>query len=414
MVRRSAFDSILREMREIRYRLDDIEQSISRWKPKPVEISESELLSLPDHLRKTYIAVVSKGECTATEASNLTGRCRAIESNYLNQLAREGWIVKQRSLKEIHFLVGVNKKTKPNNDPLKREPVGVSKGLQAKQKCENGETAPCRMNVECLSSDYDGTISPLDASRSESHVPLDTRVMLREISRLQPISIISMKDLSFVMPRTPFAHAWSGMGGLEMQIGRRVLRRESLESRLPSVALAISHARSQLTGAGVEIEEKNDSEGRTVAFCVDYRRAKNMQAARSDAEQVANYCKALGLGVFRCGNQPFYDVYPFAPDKGQALKKTLDELGVKKGVLYMGDSEMDNSAFNVSSLSLGVVHDETPLDALDCDYFVKFENVTHFLRALIKNDLQFRSDFPMIKTNPNRTKRNSDTDNREN
>jgi hypothetical protein len=80
---------------------------------------------------------------------------------------------------------------------------------------------------------------------------------------------------------------------------------------------------------------------------------------------------------------------------------------VKKGVLYLGDSEMDNSAFNVSSLSLGVVHDETPLDALDCDYCVKFENVPHFLRALIKNDLQFRSDFPMIKTNPNRTKRKS-------
>jgi len=409
MVRRSAFDSILREMREIRYRLDDIEQSISRWKPKPVEVSESELLLLPDHLRKTYLAVVSKGECSATGASNLTGRCRAVESNYLNQLARSGWIVKQRSLKEIHFLVlknGVNKKIKPNNDP---KPVGPSKGLQAKQKNENGETAHRRMKVECLSSDYDGTISPIDASRSESHVPLDTRVMLREISRLMPMSIISMKDLSFIMPRTPFAHAWSAMGGLEMQIGRRILKRESLESRLPSVSLAISHARSQITAAGVEIEEKNDSEGRTVAFCVDYRRAKNMQAARSDAEQVANYCKALGLGVFRYGNQPFYDVYPFAPDKGQALKKTLDELGVKKGVLYLGDSEMDNSAFNISSLSLGVVHDETPLDALDCDYFIKFENVPHFLRTLIKNGLQFRSDFPMIKTNPNRTKRKSDT-----
>ena len=413
MVRRSAFDNILREMREIRYRLDDIEQSISRWKPRPVEISESELLLLPDHLRKTYITVASKGECNATEASNLTGRCRAVESNYLNQLAREGWIVKQRSLKEIHFIVGVNKKTKPNNDPLKHEPVGTSKGLQPKQKNENGKTTHCMMNVECLSSDYDGTISPIDASRSESHVPLDTRVMLREISRLLPMCIISMKDLSFIMPRTPFAHAWSALGGLEMQIGRRILKRESIESRLPSVSLAISHARSQITAAGVEIEEKNDSEGRTVAFCVDYRRAKNMQAARSDAERVANYCKALGLGVFRYGNQPFYDVYPFSPDKGQALKKTLHELGVKKGVLYMGDSEMDNSAFNVSSLSLGVVHDETHLDALDCDYFVKFENVPHFLRTLVKNNLQFRSDFPMIKTNPNRTKRKPDTHNRE-
>jgi hypothetical protein len=60
------------------------------------------------------------------------------------------------------------------------------------------------------------------------------------------------------------------------------------------------------------------------------------------------------------------------------------------------------------------VNDETPLDALDCDYFVKFENVPHFLRTLIKNGLQFSSDFPMIKTNPNRTKRKSGTHDREN
>jgi hypothetical protein len=79
----------------------------------------------------------------------------------------------------------------------------------------------------------------------------------------------------------------------------------------------------------------------------------------------------------------------------------------------LGDSEVDNSAFNVSSLSLGVVHDETPLDALDCEYFVKFENVPHFLRTLIKNDFQFRSDFPMIRINPNRTKRKSGTQDHE-
>ncbi len=413
MVRRSAFDSILREVREIRYRLDEIEQSFSRWEPKSVEISETELLLLPDHLRKTYITVASKGECNATEAANLTGRCRAVESNYLNQLAREGWIMKQRSFKEIHFMVGVNKKTKPNNSPLMHEHVRVSSRLQAKQKNENCKTPRCGIKVDCLSSDYDGTLSPIDASRSESHVPLDTRVMLREISRLLPTCIITMKDLSFIMPRTPFAHAWSGIGGLEMQIGRRVLKRESLESRLSSVSLAINHARSH-TVAGVEIEEKNNAEGQTVAFCVDYRRAKNTQAARSNAEKVANYCESQGLGVFKYGNRPFYDVYPFAPDKGQALKKTLDELGVKKNVLYMGDSEMDNAAFNVSSLSLGVVNDETPLEVLDCDYFVKFEDVSHFLKALIRNDLQFRSDFPMIEKNPNRARRKSNSPNREN
>jgi trehalose-phosphatase len=397
-------------MHEIRYRLDDIERSISKWKPEPVEISESELLLLPDHLRKTYMAVASKGNCSATEVSNLTGRCRAVESNYLNQLVRTGLLMKQRSSKEILFLVSnheENKNGKLSKNLVKHEPSMIS------QMNKNARLVHQKMRIDCFSSDFDGTISPIDALRRESHVPLDTRVMLREISRHLPMSIITMKDLSFVVPRTPFAHAWSAMGGLEMQVGRRILTRENLESKMTSVASAISYARSQVTVPGVEIEEKNDAEGRTVAFCVDYRQAKNLQATVAETEQVANYCKSIGLEVFRYGNQPFYDVYPCDPDKGQALKGTLEELKVKKGVLYLGDSEMDNSAFNISDLSLGVVHDETPVEALDCDYFVTFENVPLFLRALIQNNLEFSSDFPMIKKNQNKTKKEVNTRNLE-
>jgi len=102
-VRRSAFDRILQELQQIRYRLDDIEAALSRWSPRPLEISESELLLLPDHLRKTYVIVLSRGECGAREASNLTGRCRAMESNYLNQLVRMGWLTKHRDSKTTLF-----------------------------------------------------------------------------------------------------------------------------------------------------------------------------------------------------------------------------------------------------------------------------------------------------------------------
>ncbi len=93
----------MQEMMQIRYRLDDIEAALSKWDPRPLEISESELLSLPDHLRKTYVTVISKGECDATEVANRTGRCRAMESNYLNQLVRMGWLSKYRDSKTTRF-----------------------------------------------------------------------------------------------------------------------------------------------------------------------------------------------------------------------------------------------------------------------------------------------------------------------
>ena len=268
------------------------------------------------------------------------------------------------------------------------------------------EAEPRRISIDFLSSDYDGTLSPLNASRAESRVPLETRVMLVQIGRFLPISIFTMKDLSFVMPRTPFARAWSAIGGLEMRIGKRVLKRECLERALSNVSLAIEYAKSQTDGE-LEVEEKQDSEGRTIAFCVDWRRSKDSKKAKQEAERIATYCEASKLRVIKYESQPFYDVYPVAPDKGRALQDMLDELAVKnRGVLYLGDSEMDNSAFRVSSVSVGVVHDETPIKILDCDYLVKFECVPDFLNTLLANDLVFSSDLSMISPNQSKVKRN--------
>jgi len=102
-VRRSVLDRIFKEMLNIRYRLDDLEKNFAAWSPQPLEVADSELLQLPDHLRRTYLTVASRGECDATVVSNLTGRCRAVESNYLNQLARLGWLSRRRISKTINF-----------------------------------------------------------------------------------------------------------------------------------------------------------------------------------------------------------------------------------------------------------------------------------------------------------------------
>jgi hypothetical protein len=103
MVRRLILDQIFKEMMNVRQRLDNIENNFSSWNPQPVQVPESSLIKLPDHLRKTYVVVATKGECDAVQVSNHTGRCRAIESNYLNQLLRMGWLNKRRISKAVHF-----------------------------------------------------------------------------------------------------------------------------------------------------------------------------------------------------------------------------------------------------------------------------------------------------------------------
>jgi hypothetical protein len=51
----------------------------------------------------------------------------------------------------------------------------------------------------------------------------------------------------------------------------------------------------------------------------------------------------------------------------------------------MGDSGVDNAAFEVADVAVGVLHEETPPN-LFCDFFVKFEDVAAFLRELLENN----------------------------
>jgi uncharacterized membrane protein len=96
-------DTLFQEIRQIHNRLDDIDQRLSNWKPTPIMVPDSKLLSLPDHLRRTYLVVASKGECSAAQVSTSTGISRADESLYLNHLVRMGWLRKHREGRTVVF-----------------------------------------------------------------------------------------------------------------------------------------------------------------------------------------------------------------------------------------------------------------------------------------------------------------------
>lgn len=54
---------------------------------------------------------------------------------------------------------------------------------------------------------------------------------------------------------------------------------------------------------------------------------------------------------------------------------------------------VDNAAVDKADISVGAIHEETP-DNLIWDYFVKFEDVTAFLRGLLKNNFRFNLRLP--------------------
>jgi len=248
--------------------------------------------------------------------------------------------------------------------------------------------------VQALFLDYDGTISPINVPRSESMVPPENMAVLNQISRQIPVAVITTKDLWFVIKRTPFAHAWSGLGGLEMKIGDMVTRASCLRNMAPYLTTALKYAKS-LSGNDLIIEEKRDSGGAAVAFSVDWRQAENRCSAKERALKIISYCETLPVVTVKYEGQPFFDVFPCPVSKDKALLKLKQKLGLRNGILYMGDSTVDNAAFEVANIAVGVIHEETP-DNLVCDYFVKFEDVAAFLQGLLKNSFCFSPKLPMI------------------
>ncbi len=63
------------------------------------------LLSMPDHLRKTAMAICRCGRATAEEIAGQTSRARAVESAYLNQLVIMGYLKKERKGRKAYFYV---------------------------------------------------------------------------------------------------------------------------------------------------------------------------------------------------------------------------------------------------------------------------------------------------------------------
>ena len=71
----------------------------------PEALDVMTLLSLPDHLRKTAVALCRLETATADEVAGQTKRARAVESGYLNQLVVMGYMKKERKGRKAYFFV---------------------------------------------------------------------------------------------------------------------------------------------------------------------------------------------------------------------------------------------------------------------------------------------------------------------
>jgi len=102
---RSYLEQIISLQKEMLQRLDRGGKSPEELDNGGSGLSVAILLKLPDHLRKTMVALSKLIEGRADEVASITGRARAIESGYLNQLVRLGYVKKIRKKHQIYFTI---------------------------------------------------------------------------------------------------------------------------------------------------------------------------------------------------------------------------------------------------------------------------------------------------------------------
>ena len=109
--------SLEETLKRIEKKLEKIETEIMQMRLHLLAgntIETPSLIELPDHLRKTAMGLLKIKEGTARDVSRSTKRARAVESGYLNQLERQGFVTSFRRGRSKVFSIGSDQEIKEN------------------------------------------------------------------------------------------------------------------------------------------------------------------------------------------------------------------------------------------------------------------------------------------------------------
>lgn len=257
-----------------------------------------------------------------------------------------------------------------------------------------------RLKVGAIFSDYDGTLSFFDADRDGALIPLPLYKTMRRISKIVPFCVISTKTVGYLEQKMDFCSAIAGISGLEYKINDRINGMKIPAYKKKLLDLMFKYALSTTNNMNeIILEEKRTAVNELLGFTVDWRLSTNWDHYKNAMRPLLQKATKEGLAVITYRDHPFFDVYVIKPDKGKALQKLKRELKIKDKILYLGDSENDNPAFEKSDISIGITRKEVkPL--LKCEYLLHYKKLNLFLKRLVQNKMVFDPVLLQLNRNP--------------
>lgn len=291
------------------------------------------------------------------------------------------------------------------------------------------------MKISAIVSDYDGTLCPTTSIYSNNHIPQDLHNILLDISKHIPVCIITSKEFSFIEPNIDFAKIVSCLMGVETFIfsqkddkqdsgnlqeqnqiyfrsNSNIIRKNGIikyfikqNDKIVKNSILLEKLASLISENfnGIKIFKKYTYREKQLAgFSIDYRHLLNWENFKSLIEprildKITEYQK---IHTARTDNfyiqsyltHPFLDIYSIYHNKGEILSDICSLLRLNnKKILYLGDSENDNSAFKGADLSINIKSDQRIDTKLDSNYTLDFNELGNFLIKLQNENFNFNS-----------------------
>jgi HAD superfamily hydrolase (TIGR01484 family) len=292
------------------------------------------------------------------------------------------------------------------------------------------------MKISAIVSDYDGTLCPTTSIYSNNHIPQDLYNILLDISKHIPVCIITSKEFSFIERNIDFAKIVSCLMGLETFIFSpkdhkpdsgnfqeqnesyfrsnfdNMIKKNSIikyfikqndkivknSLLLEKLSLVISENFN-----GIKIFKKYTYRDKQLAgFSIDYRHLLNWENFKTLIEprildkitefQKIHTSRTDNFYIQSYLTHPFLDIYSIYHNKGEIMAEMSSILQLtNKKILYLGDSENDNSAFKTADLSINIKSDERIDTKLDSNYTLEFNELGNFLIKLRNENFNFNS-----------------------